>query len=339
MRGYFATKTLLFLGYGLADEDFKRLYHEVERHLGKHKRRAYAVQLNPTMLAVKYWQQKNVEVIAADAMVFLEALGRTVGVGSGLSTTESTGSSGSVSHSTVSAGKSASSNPSRKLHDGVLESPIEAENLPLSSNMVVGASATLFAQWLSEYTRDIAFQAFPTEKGRFVLQRIRPPLSVQSPITLTMDSSWVTSGKEDDTESAWQVAPLVTFRVVPLGAEQMELHAECTQPVVSKYFHKLLQEIRWRWVVQETGFADRGQPTKKQVERTIIGMPNPTTPTKDTDMDFERGLNAFRKLAQDQDWDQDFTVHEAALRDNLRDERRYGPSEQTRRDRARIVIS
>ena len=74
VRGYFATKTVLFLGYGLADEDFKRLYHEVERHLGKHKRRAYAVQLDPMPLTVKYWQQKNVQVITADATKFLEGL-------------------------------------------------------------------------------------------------------------------------------------------------------------------------------------------------------------------------------------------------------------------------
>lgn len=74
MRSYFATKTLIFLGFGLADEDFKRLYHEVVRHLGKHKRRAYAVQLDPSPLTVKYWLQKNVQVIAADATAFLEAL-------------------------------------------------------------------------------------------------------------------------------------------------------------------------------------------------------------------------------------------------------------------------
>ena len=74
VRGYFATRTLLFLGYGLADEDFKRVHHEVERRLGKHKRRAYAVQIAPTQQNVKYWGEKNVQVISADATVFLEAL-------------------------------------------------------------------------------------------------------------------------------------------------------------------------------------------------------------------------------------------------------------------------
>jgi len=79
VRAYFATKTILFLGFGLADEDFMRLYHEVVHHIGVHKRRAYAVQLSPDELTTKYWEQKNVQVIAADATVFLEALADAFG--------------------------------------------------------------------------------------------------------------------------------------------------------------------------------------------------------------------------------------------------------------------
>jgi hypothetical protein len=54
-------------------------------------------------------------------------------------------------------------------------------------------------------------------------------------------------------------------------------------------------------------------------------------------MNYERGLDAFKQLAQGTEWYQDFAVYEAPLRENLRDERLYGPSEQTRRDRTRIV--
>lgn len=61
------------------------------------------------------------------------------------------------------------------------------------------------------------------------------------------------------------------------------------------------------------------------------------SPIGEKDMNYERGLDAFKQLAEGTDWYQDFTVHEALLRENLRDERRYGPSEQTRRDRTRIV--
>jgi len=79
VRGYFAIRTIFFLGFGLADEDFKRLYHEVVRHIGVHKRRAYAVQLDPDELTVKHWEKKNVQIIAADAMVFLQSLADALG--------------------------------------------------------------------------------------------------------------------------------------------------------------------------------------------------------------------------------------------------------------------
>jgi hypothetical protein len=54
-------------------------------------------------------------------------------------------------------------------------------------------------------------------------------------------------------------------------------------------------------------------------------------------MDYERGLDALKRLSEGKNWYRDFAVHEAALRENLRNEQRYGPSEQTRHDRTRIV--
>jgi len=57
-------KIVLFCGVGI----------QVVRHLGRHKRRAYAVQLRPRELDVKYWEQKNVQVIDADATEFLEEI-------------------------------------------------------------------------------------------------------------------------------------------------------------------------------------------------------------------------------------------------------------------------
>ncbi len=73
---YFTTRTILFLGFGLADEDFKQLYLRVVRHLGRHKKRAYAVQLRPRELDIEYWERKNVKVIACDATEFLEEIER-----------------------------------------------------------------------------------------------------------------------------------------------------------------------------------------------------------------------------------------------------------------------
>jgi hypothetical protein len=54
-------------------------------------------------------------------------------------------------------------------------------------------------------------------------------------------------------------------------------------------------------------------------------------------MDFERGLRAMKQMAEGTEWQQDFLLYEARLRANLRDEHRFGPTEQTRNERARIV--
>jgi TIR domain len=55
------------------------------------------------------------------------------------------------------------------------------------------------------------------------------------------------------------------------------------------------------------------------------------------DFDVERGLDAMRQLAPSTAWEQDFLLYEARMRANLREERRYGATEQTRSERARIV--
>jgi hypothetical protein len=68
-----------------------------------------------------------------------------------------------------------------------------------------------------------------------------------------------------------------------------------------------------------------------------VDAPKSESSVKGNDMDYERGLDALKQFAEGTDWYQDFAVYEAPLRENLRDERRYGPSEQTRRDRTRIV--
>lgn len=54
-------------------------------------------------------------------------------------------------------------------------------------------------------------------------------------------------------------------------------------------------------------------------------------------MDYELGLRVLGEIAKVSEWFEDYAVLEARLRENLRDEHRYGPSEQSRRDRAQVV--
>lgn len=55
------------------------------------------------------------------------------------------------------------------------------------------------------------------------------------------------------------------------------------------------------------------------------------------EMNFKLGLEILRDLAQYTQWYADFIVYEAALYENISSESRFGPDEQTRRERSRIV--
>ena len=75
IRAFFATKTLIFLGYDLSSPAFKRLFAQVTRSVREHRRAAYAVieqPLNPTDL--QYWAQKGVELVTDNVGQFLQQL-------------------------------------------------------------------------------------------------------------------------------------------------------------------------------------------------------------------------------------------------------------------------
>ncbi len=79
VRAFFATKTLIFLGYDLADPQFKRFFRQVTRNLSAFRRKAYAVipaALDP--VEERYWESQNVETIVQPALTFLESLAAEV---------------------------------------------------------------------------------------------------------------------------------------------------------------------------------------------------------------------------------------------------------------------
>jgi hypothetical protein len=61
------------------------------------------------------------------------------------------------------------------------------------------------------------------------------------------------------------------------------------------------------------------------------------TPVTRSDVSYGRGLDILRAQLEQTNRYADFNVLEMRLRENLRDERLYGPSEQTRRDRAHVI--
>jgi hypothetical protein len=54
-------------------------------------------------------------------------------------------------------------------------------------------------------------------------------------------------------------------------------------------------------------------------------------------MNFERGLEQLKRLAQEMDCYQEVLLYEARLRENLQEEQLYGTQEQVRAGRAQIV--
>jgi len=76
LRAYLARKTILFVGYDLADPHFKRLYRKVTAPLDDYARRAYAFGEAPPTRVCRWYERHGIEVVQTDATAFLEALTR-----------------------------------------------------------------------------------------------------------------------------------------------------------------------------------------------------------------------------------------------------------------------
>ncbi len=79
VRAFFATKTLIFLGYDLESPQFKRFYKLVTRRLAAYRRPAYAVigaDLKPP--EARYWEREHMHLVREDPEVFLRKLAAAI---------------------------------------------------------------------------------------------------------------------------------------------------------------------------------------------------------------------------------------------------------------------
>jgi hypothetical protein len=75
IRSKLTPNTLLFLGYGLQDWDFRTIYRGIVGRLNKHdKRRSFAIQKDPPPTWVTYWQHQGVTIVNQDVYEFAEQL-------------------------------------------------------------------------------------------------------------------------------------------------------------------------------------------------------------------------------------------------------------------------
>jgi len=87
VRAFFATKTLIFLGYDLNSAHFKRFFNQVTRNLSVYRRTAYAIVPPDSEgmddIGLRYWKNQNVEIVAHNPLLFLEEMARVVKQASG----------------------------------------------------------------------------------------------------------------------------------------------------------------------------------------------------------------------------------------------------------------
>lgn len=74
----FFTKTVLFIGYGLEDNNINDLIVNANNRLGN-KLRYYAVMKDPTDIQNKFWESNNVTIFNVDVKFFLDLLSRFLG--------------------------------------------------------------------------------------------------------------------------------------------------------------------------------------------------------------------------------------------------------------------
>jgi len=104
-----------------------------------------------------------------------------------------------------------------------------------------------FARWLENYTNDVPYRDFSTERGRITLQPARAPYSIAGPTDIEMEGFYIKPSTNNDTEVAQPLPRIILFKVVPLAPTRLEVTAKCTQPVIMAYFKELLMAIVERW--------------------------------------------------------------------------------------------
>jgi formylglycine-generating enzyme required for sulfatase activity len=77
LQAHFASKTLLFIGYGLNDPHFLALYRQVTGPIARYQRLAYAVQWPPDELAAERWRGK-ITMLPVEPLKFVKALTREI---------------------------------------------------------------------------------------------------------------------------------------------------------------------------------------------------------------------------------------------------------------------
>jgi hypothetical protein len=74
LKDLMATKTFIFIGYSMRDEDFREIWETITTVLGHFTKLAYAIDPKFTSETAKYWQERGIELIRTYDWAFLGSL-------------------------------------------------------------------------------------------------------------------------------------------------------------------------------------------------------------------------------------------------------------------------
>jgi hypothetical protein len=115
--------------------------------------------------------------------------------------------------------------------------------------LFLGCDPGVFARWLENYTGDISYVGFPTGSGYLAVEPARVTQGPShAPGRLDMEAFHiVVPSGEDEIGQAAYLGSVVSFEVVPLAPERIEVTGECQHPTLQDYFGSLVDEVRRRW--------------------------------------------------------------------------------------------
>jgi len=74
LRDLIATKTIIFVGYGLTDSDFRLIFDDITSRLGSLRKLAYAYDPNASDESIDFWRERGVSVIKEPGVALLYEL-------------------------------------------------------------------------------------------------------------------------------------------------------------------------------------------------------------------------------------------------------------------------
>jgi hypothetical protein len=351
VRAVLRKQTVLFLGYNLTDPDFNLLWREVLDRAGRFARTAYAVWPDLPEDEVRMWRDRGIVIFDVGPWEILESIDT------------------SSAHDPLLIPEKLIDHYNRAVKNKVWQQRMPSKRFVIKeSKASFEKKLELFVTFVNRVGLDGDDKSDYTpllmpRLGWRVLRRRRPEserrclpytdreqkewefisnIEEADSIKLTIDplqglsleltekeqGLWVTINPEGDRDS---VTVFENGHWIHKGWRHIPADPK-GRDILSAWLANLSQEE-----ADQKSAKSTEQPTSAEQFVPKIDVPTSESSMEGKDMDYERGLAALKQLAEGTDWYQDFTVHEAPLRENLRDERRYGPSEQTRRDRTRIV--